>query len=163
MLDLDTWVNYVFLSWLPTYMNSKLQFNLAQSGVFAFLPYLIKGLLAPLTGIAAEQMQRRGVRVVGAPSSSPTSLIRAVLRKSMELVALLVPSLCLTLISFVDMPANAVVALLVLPFIFPLLLTSLSDDRHWPGELSWCGRGLQPLRPVYQVCGCSVLVRLLLT
>lgn len=58
------------MTWLPTYLSREHGMSLEQSGLFSFLPILVKGTLAPIVGSIALLMQRKGVRVIGMLLSS---------------------------------------------------------------------------------------------
>jgi sugar phosphate permease len=114
------WINYVFMSWLPTYMTRQLGMSLQDSGLYSFLPVLVKAALAPVVGAIAQAMQKRGVRVLSTcffisfPLYDIISLIFfEVIRRLFACVTLFVPAVLLVVLSFVPVPIGGAVAILV--------------------------------------------------
>ena len=67
---LDNWGFYVFLSWLPTYLKRELSFDLKQSGLLSFLPYLILPVISTIGGVLVDFFSKRGITSRISPFSS---------------------------------------------------------------------------------------------
>ncbi|KAH8975153.1 hypothetical protein BDL97_01G141500 [Sphagnum fallax] len=57
------WGTFILLTWMPTYYNQVLGFNLMESGMFSVLPWLTMALSANLGGWIADTLVSRDVSV----------------------------------------------------------------------------------------------------
>jgi len=58
------WGYYIFLTWLPTYVNSELGFNLQISGIIAITPNISGSVVGYISGIICDRMLARGFRLI---------------------------------------------------------------------------------------------------
>lgn len=86
---------FVLLTWLPTYFNQKLGFDLAASSFLSVLPWLAMFCSANIGGLIADSLSARGV-----------SLTKV--RKSMQTIGFLGPATFLALVSTTTSPMLAV-------------------------------------------------------
>ncbi len=91
-----TWGYFVLLTWLPTYFNRKLGFNLASSAFLSVVPWLAMFVSVNVGGSIADNLIMRKVNVT-------------TVRKIMQTIGFLGPALFLVL---VGTTANAAVAVL---------------------------------------------------
>ncbi|KAL9254547.1 hypothetical protein AKJ16_DCAP01382 [Drosera capensis] len=92
------WGTFIILTWMPTYYNQVLKFNLMESGLFAVLPWLTMALFANIGGWIADTLVTRGYSVTS-------------VRKIMQSIGFLGPALFLSLLSQVKTPALAVLCM----------------------------------------------------
>ena len=85
----------MLLSWLPTYFNKQLHFDLAASSFLSIMPWLAMFLSANAGGFIADNLRARG-------------LSTTVVRKTMQTIGFLGPALFLALVASTDTPALAV-------------------------------------------------------
>ena len=57
----NNWGGYVLLSWLPTYLNERLDVDLASVGLFAMAPALVSFLFLNAAGGVGDALLRRGI------------------------------------------------------------------------------------------------------
>ncbi|KAL5058206.1 hypothetical protein RYX36_029810 [Vicia faba] len=57
------WGTFIFLTWMPTYYNQVLKFNLTEFGLFCVLPWLTMEISANFGGWIADTLVTRGVSV----------------------------------------------------------------------------------------------------
>lgn len=57
------WGTFILLTWMPTYYNQVLKFNLTESGIFCVLPWLTMALSANLGGWIADKLVSKGVSI----------------------------------------------------------------------------------------------------
>ena len=78
---------YVLLSWLPTYFNDELKVDITHVGIAALLPYLFSAIADILFGQVADFLiERKG-------------FTRTFTRKLAQMLAFLIPSICLLCLS----------------------------------------------------------------
>ncbi|XP_052186569.1 sodium-dependent phosphate transport protein 1, chloroplastic isoform X2 [Diospyros lotus] len=92
------WGTFILLTWMPTYYNQVLKFNLTESGLFCVLPWLTMAFSANLGGWIADTLVSRGLSVT-------------TVRKIMQSIGFLGPAFFLTQLSHVDSPAMAVLCM----------------------------------------------------
>lgn len=92
------WGTFILLTWMPTYYNQVLKFNLTESGIFCVLPWLIMALSANLGGWIADTLVNKGVSIT-------------TVRKVMQSIGFLGPAFFLTQLSHVKSPAMAVLCM----------------------------------------------------
>ncbi|KAI3936648.1 hypothetical protein MKW92_007149 [Papaver armeniacum] len=89
------WGTFILLTWMPTYYNQVLKFNLAESGLFCVLPWLTMAVFANIGGWIADTLVSRGVSITN-------------VRKIMQSIGFLGPAFFLSQLSKVRTPAMAV-------------------------------------------------------
>jgi MFS family permease len=57
----NNWSGYVLLSWLPTYLNERLDVDLASVGLFAMAPSIVSFLCLNAAGAAGDALLARGI------------------------------------------------------------------------------------------------------
>ncbi|XP_021891774.1 sodium-dependent phosphate transport protein 1, chloroplastic isoform X3 [Carica papaya] len=57
------WGTFILLTWMPTYYNQVLKFNLTESGLFCVLPWLTMAFSANLGGWIADTLVSKGLPV----------------------------------------------------------------------------------------------------
>ena len=57
----NNWGGYVLLSWLPTYLNERLDVDLASVGLFAMAPSIVSFLFLNAAGAVGDALLRRGI------------------------------------------------------------------------------------------------------
>ncbi|XP_022732201.1 sodium-dependent phosphate transport protein 1, chloroplastic isoform X3 [Durio zibethinus] len=57
------WGTFILLTWMPTYYNQVLKFNLTESGLFCVLPWLTMAFSANLGGWIADTLVSKGLSV----------------------------------------------------------------------------------------------------
>uniref|UniRef100_A0ACD5Y1U1 Uncharacterized protein n=1 Tax=Avena sativa TaxID=4498 RepID=A0ACD5Y1U1_AVESA len=92
------WGTFILLTWMPTYYNQVLKFNLTESGLLCVLPWLTMAVFANIGGWIADTLVAKGVSVTN-------------VRKIMQSIGFLGPALFLTLLSKVRTPAMAVLCM----------------------------------------------------
>ncbi|XP_057789846.1 sodium-dependent phosphate transport protein 1, chloroplastic-like isoform X1 [Salvia miltiorrhiza] len=92
------WGTFILLTWMPTYYNQVLKFNLTESGLYSVFPWLTMAFSANLGGWIADTLVSRGVSVT-------------LVRKMMQTVGFLGPAFFLTQLSHIDSPAVAVLCM----------------------------------------------------
>ncbi|VAH96255.1 unnamed protein product [Triticum turgidum subsp. durum] len=92
------WGTFILLTWMPTYYNQVLKFNLTESGLLCVLPWLTMAVFANVGGWIADTLVARGVSITN-------------VRKIMQSIGFLGPALFLTLLSKVRTPAMAVLCM----------------------------------------------------
>ncbi|GMH22460.1 hypothetical protein Nepgr_024303 [Nepenthes gracilis] len=92
------WGTFILLTWMPTYYNQVLKFNLMESGLFAVLPWLTMAVFANIGGWIADTLVTRGLSVTS-------------VRKIMQSIGFLGPAFFLSLLSQVKTPALAVLCM----------------------------------------------------
>ncbi|KAL8260375.1 hypothetical protein R6Q59_028328 [Mikania micrantha] len=92
------WGTFILLTWMPTYYNQVLGFNLTESGLFCVLPWLTMAFSANLGGWIADTLVSKGLSVT-------------IVRKVMQSIGFLGPAFFLSQLSHVDTPAMAVVCM----------------------------------------------------
>lgn len=92
------WGTFILLTWMPTYYNQVLKFNLTESGLFCVLPWLTMAFSANLGGWIADTLVSRGLSVT-------------IVRKIMQSIGFLGPAFFLTQLSHVHSPAMAVLCM----------------------------------------------------
>lgn len=93
-----TWGYFVLLTWLPTYFNQELGFELSASAFFSVLPWLAMFVCANLGGTIADGLLGRGVPVT-------------TVRKLMQTVGFLGPAAFLTVVAVTSDPGAAIAAM----------------------------------------------------
>ncbi|KAH9604124.1 hypothetical protein KSS87_010464 [Heliosperma pusillum] len=92
------WGTFILLTWMPTYYNQVLKFNLMESGLFCVLPWLTMAIFANIGGWIADTLISRGMSVTS-------------VRKIMQTIGFLGPALSLSVLSKVKTPALAVLCM----------------------------------------------------
>jgi len=92
------WGTFILLTWMPTYYNQVLKFNLTESGLLCVLPWLTMAIFANIGGWIADTLVQRGISITN-------------VRKIMQSIGFLGPALFLTLLSKVQTPAMAVLCM----------------------------------------------------
>uniref|UniRef100_A0A0D6QS61 Major facilitator superfamily (MFS) profile domain-containing protein n=1 Tax=Araucaria cunninghamii TaxID=56994 RepID=A0A0D6QS61_ARACU len=92
------WGTFILLTWMPTYYNQVLKFNLTESGLFCVLPWLTMALCANLGGWIADTLVSRGLSIT-------------TVRKVMQSIGFLGPAFFLTQLSHAKSPAMAVLCM----------------------------------------------------
>ncbi|XP_021767095.1 ascorbate transporter, chloroplastic-like [Chenopodium quinoa] len=92
------WGTFILLTWMPTYYNQVLKFNLMESGLFCVLPWLTMAVFANIGGWIADTLISRGVTVTS-------------VRKIMQTIGFIGPAISLSVLSQVRTPALAVLCM----------------------------------------------------
>lgn len=92
------WGTFILLTWMPTYYNQVLKFNLTESGLLCVLPWLTMAISANFGGWIADTLVSKGLSVT-------------VVRKIMQSIGFLGPAFFLTQLSHVHSPAMAVLCM----------------------------------------------------
>ncbi|CAN6471365.1 unnamed protein product [Victoria cruziana] len=92
------WGTFILLTWMPTYYNQVLKFNLTESGLFCVLPWFTMALSANMGGWIADSLVSKGFSVT-------------TVRKIMQSIGFLGPAFFLTQLSHVHSPAMAVLCM----------------------------------------------------
>ncbi|KAG6531489.1 probable anion transporter 1, chloroplastic [Zingiber officinale] len=92
------WGTFILLTWMPTYYNQVLKFNLTDSGLFCILPWLTMAVSANFGGWIADTLVSRGMSVT-------------TVRKIMQSIGFLGPAFFLTQLSHVHSPEMAVLCM----------------------------------------------------
>ncbi|XP_020219232.1 ascorbate transporter, chloroplastic [Cajanus cajan] len=92
------WGTFILLTWMPTYYNQVLKFNLTESGLLCVLPWLTMAAFANIGGWIADTLVRKGLSIT-------------VVRKIMQSIGFLGPAFFLTQLSHVKTPAMAVLCM----------------------------------------------------
>lgn len=94
------WGTFILLTWMPSYYHDELGFDLMQSGLYSVLPWLGMIVVANAGGWLADTLIARGW--------STTSV-----RRGMQTVGFMGPALCLSQLSSVNEPLEAVALMVV--------------------------------------------------
>lgn len=92
------WGTFILLTWMPTYYNQVLKFNLTESGLLCVLPWLTMAVFANIGGWIADTLVSRGLSITA-------------VRKIMQSIGFLGPAFFLTQLSHVRTPAMAVLCM----------------------------------------------------
>ncbi|KAK6920109.1 Major facilitator superfamily [Dillenia turbinata] len=92
------WGTFILLTWMPTYYNQVLKFNLTESGLFCVLPWLTMAAFANIGGWIADTLVSKGLSITA-------------VRKIMQSIGFLGPAFFLTQLSHVRTPALAVLCM----------------------------------------------------
>lgn len=92
------WGTFILLTWMPTYYNQVLKFNLTESGLFCVLPWLTMAVFANIGGWIADTLVAKGLSITS-------------VRKIMQSIGFLGPAFFLTQLSHVRTPALAVLCM----------------------------------------------------
>ncbi|KAI3800533.1 hypothetical protein L1987_28624 [Smallanthus sonchifolius] len=92
------WGTFILLTWMPTYYNQVLKFNLTESGLLCVLPWLTMAVFANIGGWIADTLVSRGLSITN-------------VRKIMQSIGFLGPAFFLTQLSRVKTPAMAVLCM----------------------------------------------------
>ncbi|XP_020527607.1 ascorbate transporter, chloroplastic [Amborella trichopoda] len=92
------WGTFILLTWMPTYYNQVLKFNLTESGLFCVLPWLTMAVFANIGGWIADTLVSKGLSIT-------------TVRKIMQSIGFLGPAFFLTQLSHVHTPAMAVLCM----------------------------------------------------
>ncbi|TKY47126.1 Sodium-dependent phosphate transport protein 1 [Spatholobus suberectus] len=101
------WGTFILLTWMPTYYNQVLKFNLTESGLFCVLPWLIMALSANVGGWIADTLVSKGLSVTRVRKGT----IAYPLIQIMQTIGFLGPAFFLTQLSHVNSPAMAVLCM----------------------------------------------------
>ncbi|KAL0339432.1 UNVERIFIED_CONTAM: Ascorbate transporter, chloroplastic [Sesamum angustifolium] len=92
------WGTFILLTWMPTYYNQVLKFNLTESGLLCVLPWLTMAVFANIGGWIADTLVSKGLSITS-------------VRKIMQSIGFLGPAFFLTQLSNVKTPALAVLCM----------------------------------------------------
>ncbi|XP_057981446.1 ascorbate transporter, chloroplastic isoform X2 [Malania oleifera] len=92
------WGTFILLTWMPTYYNQVLKFNLTESGLLCVLPWLTMAVFANIGGWIADTLVSKGLSITA-------------VRKIMQSIGFLGPAFFLTQLSRVRTPALAVLCM----------------------------------------------------
>ncbi|KAI5421801.1 Ascorbate transporter [Lathyrus oleraceus] len=92
------WGTFILLTWMPTYYNQVLKFNLTESGLLCVLPWLTMAIFANIGGWIADTLVSKGLSIT-------------TVRKIMQSIGFLGPAFFLTQLSHVTTPAMAVLCM----------------------------------------------------
>ncbi|KAH7864415.1 hypothetical protein Vadar_029368 [Vaccinium darrowii] len=92
------WGTFILLTWMPTYYNQVLKFNLTESGLLCVLPWLTMAVFANVGGWIADTLVSNGLSIT-------------TVRKIMQSIGFLGPAFFLTQLSRVKTPALAVLCM----------------------------------------------------
>ncbi|XP_076948767.1 ascorbate transporter, chloroplastic-like [Bidens hawaiensis] len=92
------WGTFILLTWMPTYYNQVLKFNLTESGLLCVLPWLTMAVFANIGGWIADTLVSKGLSIT-------------TVRKIMQSIGFLGPAFFLTQLSRVKTPAMAVLCM----------------------------------------------------
>uniref|UniRef100_A0A1J3D5C4 Putative anion transporter 2, chloroplastic n=1 Tax=Noccaea caerulescens TaxID=107243 RepID=A0A1J3D5C4_NOCCA len=92
------WGTFILLTWMPTYYNQVLKFNLTESGLLCVLPWFTMAVFANVGGWIADTLVSRGLSITA-------------VRKIMQSIGFLGPAFFLTQLSRVKTPAMAVLCM----------------------------------------------------
>ncbi|XP_057805612.1 ascorbate transporter, chloroplastic-like [Salvia miltiorrhiza] len=92
------WGTFILLTWMPTYYNQVLNFNLTESGLLCVLPWLTMAVFANIGGWVADTLISRGFSITS-------------VRKIMQSIGFLGPAFFLTQLGNVKTPALAVLCM----------------------------------------------------
>ncbi|KAJ3693050.1 hypothetical protein LUZ60_012145 [Juncus effusus] len=92
------WGTFILLTWMPTYYNQVLKFNLTESGLLCVLPWLTMAVFANIGGWIADTLIAKGLSITR-------------VRKIMQSIGFLGPAFFLTQLSHVRTPAMAVLCM----------------------------------------------------
>ncbi|KAF3330038.1 putative anion transporter 1 [Carex littledalei] len=92
------WGTFILLTWMPTYYNQVLKFNLTESGLLCVLPWLTMAFSANMGGWIADSLISKGLSVT-------------TVRKVMQSIGFLGPAFFLTQLSNVHSPVMAVLCM----------------------------------------------------
>ncbi|KAJ6807175.1 ascorbate transporter, chloroplastic-like [Iris pallida] len=92
------WGTFILLTWMPTYYNQVLKFNLTESGLLCVLPWLTMAVFANIGGWIADTLVAKGFSIT-------------TVRKIMQSIGFLGPAFFLTQLSHVRTPALAVLCM----------------------------------------------------
>ncbi|KAJ9681442.1 hypothetical protein PVL29_020356 [Vitis rotundifolia] len=92
------WGTFILLTWMPTYYNQVLKFNLTESGLLCVLPWLTMAVFANIGGWIADTLVSKGLSITS-------------VRKIMQSIGFLGPAFFLTQLGNVRTPALAVLCM----------------------------------------------------
>ncbi|KAI3449201.1 hypothetical protein Pfo_005866 [Paulownia fortunei] len=92
------WGTFILLTWMPTYYNQVLKFNLTESGLLCVLPWFTMAVFANIGGWIADTLVSKGLSITS-------------VRKIMQSIGFLGPAFFLTQLSKVKTPALAVLCM----------------------------------------------------
>ncbi|XP_076890607.1 ascorbate transporter, chloroplastic-like [Bidens hawaiensis] len=92
------WGTFILLTWMPTYYNQVLKFNLTESGLLCVLPWLTMAVFANIGGWIADTLVSKGLSIT-------------TVRKIMQSIGFMGPAFFLTQLSRVKTPAMAVLCM----------------------------------------------------
>ncbi|KAF3441511.1 hypothetical protein FNV43_RR15425 [Rhamnella rubrinervis] len=92
------WGTFILLTWMPTYYNQVLKFNLTDSGLLCVLPWLTMAVFANIGGWIADTLVSKGLSIT-------------TVRKIMQSIGFLGPAFFLTQLSHIKTPAMAVLCM----------------------------------------------------
>ncbi|WOL13305.1 hypothetical protein Cni_G22075 [Canna indica] len=92
------WGTFILLTWMPTYYNQVLKFNLTESSLLCVLPWLTMAVFANIGGWIADTLVSKGISITN-------------VRKIMQSIGFLGPAFFLTQLSHVRTPALAVLCM----------------------------------------------------
>eukprot|EP01130_Rhizamoeba_saxonica_P003154 TRINITY_DN1356_c0_g1_i3.p1 TRINITY_DN1356_c0_g1~~TRINITY_DN1356_c0_g1_i3.p1 ORF type:complete len:345 (-),score=26.30 TRINITY_DN1356_c0_g1_i3:68-1102(-) len=103
---------YILLSWLPTYMEKELNFNIKEAGYYSILPYILLFIIANMGGFLSDYLLKRKVELL-------------TIRQIMQSSGLLFQSLFLYLIT-----RNPTIGQSILYFTLSIGLTGLCQSGY---------------------------------
>jgi ACS family hexuronate transporter-like MFS transporter len=138
---------WLFVAWLPLYLNEKFHFDVKQIGIFAWVPYVGAGIGALSGGWLCGFLLQRG-----------WSVNRA--RKSVIALGLVVMFPALILSALADTPLRAVLSIAVILFGFQAAISNIQTlpSDFFPGKSVGTLAGMSGTSAVLGVIICMQLV-----
>ncbi|KAG5538365.1 hypothetical protein RHGRI_019072 [Rhododendron griersonianum] len=96
------WGTFILLTWMPTYYNQVLKFNLTESGLLCVLPWLTMAVFANVGGWIADTLVSKGLSITS---------VRKARTYIMQTIGFLGPAFFLTQLSRVRTPGLAVLCM----------------------------------------------------
>ncbi|RYR23800.1 hypothetical protein Ahy_B02g057292 [Arachis hypogaea] len=101
------WGTFILLTWMPTYYNQVLKFNLTESGLLCVLPWLTMAVFANIGGWIADTLVSKGLSITNVRKARNALLLNFI----MQTIGFLGPAIFLTQLSHVRTPALAVLCM----------------------------------------------------
>ena len=95
------WGTFILLTWMPTYYADVLGFDLFESGFYSVLPWISMAIASNAAGYFAD------TQLIGKGTSVTFT------RKLMQSIGFMGPAVCLSLLSSVNSPQEAVALLVI--------------------------------------------------
>ncbi|KAF5946236.1 hypothetical protein HYC85_016464 [Camellia sinensis] len=111
------WGTSILLTWMPTYYNQVLKFNLTESGLLCVLPWLTMAVFANIGGWIADTLVSKGLSVTTVLYKQQSNLYVRLFQGQWEVLVImqsigfLGPAFFLTQLSHVKTPALAVLCM----------------------------------------------------
>lgn len=101
----NSWLYYVQLTFMPTYMNVILGLDMNDNGIYSSLPYLAGAITSCLGGVIADCMIHRGVKI-------------NTTRKIMTTIGIIPETITTLTIAFLGCKSNLVITMFILTHTF---------------------------------------------